>query len=294
MAETTTTTWLPWRCVRTMCSATARMRSGSATDVPPYFWTIRATGPQATGGPRRRRDRSRRRHGPACALTLGGFLPQCPVRSWGEWSRCGVRVLTALALVAVLVCRGCVVRDSVGRGRRSAGAATAREAAPVVHGARQRPPGDVITRPGRDRRRARRGAGTSVGHDRSTPSASYLFRNVEAARGTGSTSSAVRMTERAGTDHRAESSQPTGARRRRCTRASSSRSTTSRATSGYGYLTTRDGTHAVGPGRAARSAGQGPVPGGRGVLGLRPVEPDAPASRSTSCSPPRSAWRGSA
>jgi hypothetical protein len=32
-------------------SATARIRSGSATDVPPYFWTIRAIrGPEPTGG----------------------------------------------------------------------------------------------------------------------------------------------------------------------------------------------------------------------------------------------------
>ena len=37
MALTTTTTSWPWRRVRTMWSATARMRSGSATEVPPYF-----------------------------------------------------------------------------------------------------------------------------------------------------------------------------------------------------------------------------------------------------------------
>ena len=43
MAETTTTTSLPARRVRTMCSATARMRSGSATEVPPNFCTSRLT-----------------------------------------------------------------------------------------------------------------------------------------------------------------------------------------------------------------------------------------------------------
>ena len=47
IAETTTTTSLPCRFVIWTFSATARMRSGSATDVPPYFWTIRATGPRA-------------------------------------------------------------------------------------------------------------------------------------------------------------------------------------------------------------------------------------------------------
>ena len=45
IADTTTTTSWPWRWVICTFSATARMRSGSATDVPPYFWTIRATGP---------------------------------------------------------------------------------------------------------------------------------------------------------------------------------------------------------------------------------------------------------
>ena len=48
-ATTTTTTSLPWRRVKATFSATARMRSGSATEVPPYFWTIRATG--STGYP---------------------------------------------------------------------------------------------------------------------------------------------------------------------------------------------------------------------------------------------------
>ena len=41
MALTTTTTSLPWRTVRATWSATSRMRSGSATDVPPYFWMTR-------------------------------------------------------------------------------------------------------------------------------------------------------------------------------------------------------------------------------------------------------------
>ena len=48
MALTTTTTSLPRRRVRAMWSATSRMRSGSATEVPPNFWTTRATGGQAT------------------------------------------------------------------------------------------------------------------------------------------------------------------------------------------------------------------------------------------------------
>ena len=43
IADTTTTTSLPWRRVNATLSATARIRSGSATDVPPYFWTIRPT-----------------------------------------------------------------------------------------------------------------------------------------------------------------------------------------------------------------------------------------------------------
>src|SRR3954469_408900 len=42
MALTTTTTSLPRRRVRATWSATSRMRSGSATDVPPYFWTTSA------------------------------------------------------------------------------------------------------------------------------------------------------------------------------------------------------------------------------------------------------------
>ena len=49
MAETTTTTSSPARRVRTMCSATARMRSGSATDVPPNFCTSRLTTSHGTG-----------------------------------------------------------------------------------------------------------------------------------------------------------------------------------------------------------------------------------------------------
>ena len=44
IADTTTITSLPRRFVIATLSATALMRSGSATDVPPYFWTIRATG----------------------------------------------------------------------------------------------------------------------------------------------------------------------------------------------------------------------------------------------------------
>ncbi len=40
MADTTTTTSLPSRRAATTRSVTARIRSASATDVPPYFCTI--------------------------------------------------------------------------------------------------------------------------------------------------------------------------------------------------------------------------------------------------------------
>ena len=43
MALTTTTTSWPWRRVKATFSATARIRSASATEVPPYFWTMSAT-----------------------------------------------------------------------------------------------------------------------------------------------------------------------------------------------------------------------------------------------------------
>ena len=39
MALTTATTSVPWRRVRAMWSATARIRSASPTEVPPNFWT---------------------------------------------------------------------------------------------------------------------------------------------------------------------------------------------------------------------------------------------------------------
>jgi hypothetical protein len=42
MADTTTTRSSPrFRAATTRC-ATARIRSGVPTDVPPYFWTMRA------------------------------------------------------------------------------------------------------------------------------------------------------------------------------------------------------------------------------------------------------------
>ena len=50
MAETTTTTSWPGRRVATMWSATALMRSGSATDVPPNFWTTRPTASTVPAG----------------------------------------------------------------------------------------------------------------------------------------------------------------------------------------------------------------------------------------------------
>ena len=53
MALTTTTTSSPRRFVRATWSATSRMRSGSATEVPPNFWTTSDTAVDATAGPRR-------------------------------------------------------------------------------------------------------------------------------------------------------------------------------------------------------------------------------------------------
>jgi len=41
MAETTTTSWLPAELATTR-RATLRILTGSATDEPPYFWTISA------------------------------------------------------------------------------------------------------------------------------------------------------------------------------------------------------------------------------------------------------------
>ena len=66
IAETATTTSLPCRRVNAMCSATARIRSGSATEVPPYFWTMRATGPTRyrRPGPARHCPDGRATHGP--------------------------------------------------------------------------------------------------------------------------------------------------------------------------------------------------------------------------------------
>jgi hypothetical protein len=61
MADTTSTTWSPWRRVRATWSATSRIRSGSATEVPPNFWTSRAmAAPEAIGARRDRRTRWRR------------------------------------------------------------------------------------------------------------------------------------------------------------------------------------------------------------------------------------------
>ena len=55
IAETTRTTWLPWRTERATLSATWRMRSASPTDVPPNFWTTRA--PSCATGLRSYRSR---------------------------------------------------------------------------------------------------------------------------------------------------------------------------------------------------------------------------------------------
>ena len=65
MALTTTTTSSPERRVRATWSATARIRSASATEVPPNFCTTSDMGAKATGaaaGPRR--GNGRRRPGP--------------------------------------------------------------------------------------------------------------------------------------------------------------------------------------------------------------------------------------
>ena len=48
IAETTTTTSSPFFLAATIRSATRFMCSADATEEPPYFWTTRATGPQAT------------------------------------------------------------------------------------------------------------------------------------------------------------------------------------------------------------------------------------------------------
>src|SRR5512140_3809871 len=44
MAEGTTASWWPCLAKRAMRRATSRLRSGLPIEVPPYFWTINATG----------------------------------------------------------------------------------------------------------------------------------------------------------------------------------------------------------------------------------------------------------
>ena len=68
IALTTTTTSSPWRRVRATWSATWRMRSGSATDVPPNFWTSERPSPSDVTG--------RSRPGPA---TSGSPLSAPPL-----------------------------------------------------------------------------------------------------------------------------------------------------------------------------------------------------------------------
>ena len=51
IADTTTTTSWPSFLAATIRSATRFTCSADATDEPPYFWTTRATGPQATEPP---------------------------------------------------------------------------------------------------------------------------------------------------------------------------------------------------------------------------------------------------
>jgi hypothetical protein len=48
IAETTTTTSSPFFFALTIRSATRFMCAAEATEEPPYFWTTRATGAQAT------------------------------------------------------------------------------------------------------------------------------------------------------------------------------------------------------------------------------------------------------
>ena len=76
MAETTTVT--SWPCARADATrlATDRMRSGSATDVPPYFCTRRAI--RRTRPVRRRRPRRRRRLARAHGRSRGAAA--CPRR----------------------------------------------------------------------------------------------------------------------------------------------------------------------------------------------------------------------
>ena len=53
MAETTTSTSLPAARAAATRRATARMRSGPSTEVPPYFWTRTAmAGSYKRSGPR--------------------------------------------------------------------------------------------------------------------------------------------------------------------------------------------------------------------------------------------------
>ena len=69
MADTTTTTPSPDRTLRATWSATARIRSGSPTAVPPNFWTSSATALHATGGAPR---------GSAAYRTTAGRSLGCP------------------------------------------------------------------------------------------------------------------------------------------------------------------------------------------------------------------------
>ena len=78
MALTTATTSVPWRRVRAMWSATARMRSASPTEVPPNFWT--------TSGIRTRLQTA---HGLLARRRASPAVPRRPARRSGGRSEAG-------------------------------------------------------------------------------------------------------------------------------------------------------------------------------------------------------------
>ncbi len=103
IAETTTTTSLPVARVAAIRSATCRMRSTSATEEPPYFWT---TTPKATPGGHCS-GLSRARAGRVRALVVGvGVLnvpsrfPRRPKNSGGGVSTLPRALPSALLAVA--------------------------------------------------------------------------------------------------------------------------------------------------------------------------------------------------
>src|SRR5262245_45939773 len=74
-----------------MCSATARIRSGSATEVPPYFWTITGTGTKAT-----------RWVSPGRKHIDDPSLPECTVLGAGGSGDMRAARVTAMALAVLM------------------------------------------------------------------------------------------------------------------------------------------------------------------------------------------------